>query len=490
MSSAEPKPPTSSSPSSLGGVEVRQTAGRGRALFATRRFAAGARIAVEQAAVAVPTGGGAGNTSALASLRCARCLTSGAPSRCGRCRVARYCGAKCQRADWRQHGPGECALLAGVSPRTAPAPARAVVRLLALRRADDPSAFKAVTGLVAHREQFVGQRSADLEAFAQMAMLVRTHCGQDLLAGVEPKELLELFCRFAVNSMAVIDAAEGVDVGVCVLPTFAMMNHSCSPNCAIVFDGTSAILRALVDIEEGEQARAMLSHSGAASMLTQSYIEIADDVDKRRRELSSRYFFDCDCALCIAQSERRSMGRCVACNSGFVSGQAPDGPWRCSHCGDATSEAAAAAHQRVESLVRSTESPDVSDGDLHKAVANLSAALEAPTGALLAAQRRVLDRHLSAGAWTTALEVSDAAVASMRKLYPTLHPALSVQLYVSAKLAAVLAPDPPDASVEARFANAALALARSHGRDHPLAQEAATKCEEIRRSRALYSAQS
>ncbi|KAG5185289.1 hypothetical protein JKP88DRAFT_276701 [Tribonema minus] len=42
-------------------------------------------------------GGGARNT------QCDYCDEEGAPHRCGRCRVSMYCGAQCQRGDWRRH---------------------------------------------------------------------------------------------------------------------------------------------------------------------------------------------------------------------------------------------------------------------------------------------------------------------------------------------------------------------------------------------------
>ena len=42
-----------------------------------------------------------GDASDVASVRAA--AASRNPKRCGRCRVARYCGSACQHADWLRH---------------------------------------------------------------------------------------------------------------------------------------------------------------------------------------------------------------------------------------------------------------------------------------------------------------------------------------------------------------------------------------------------
>ncbi|RKP26558.1 hypothetical protein SYNPS1DRAFT_4016, partial [Syncephalis pseudoplumigaleata] len=62
-------------------------------------------------------------------------------------------------------------------------------------------------------------------------------------------------------------------------------NHSCRPNCAVVFDGTQAIVRTLHAIEPGEE-------------LTINYIDVTLPRMVRQDELQKRYFFSCSCDGC------------------------------------------------------------------------------------------------------------------------------------------------------------------------------------------------
>jgi len=68
------------------------------------------------------------------------------------------------------------------------------------------------------------------------------------------------------------------------------LNHSCNPNCAIIFDGISACVRVIRDFEENEQASI-------------SYTEILMTRDQRKNYLKAHYYFDCCCTRCSASNE-------------------------------------------------------------------------------------------------------------------------------------------------------------------------------------------
>lgn len=74
-------------------------------------------------------------------------------------------------------------------------------------------------------------------------------------------------------------------LGLTFDPTIALLNHSCNPNCAIVFDGNVASIRSIRDIRSGEQ-------------LTISYIDNTFKRATRRRQLRDQYFFECHCIGC------------------------------------------------------------------------------------------------------------------------------------------------------------------------------------------------
>ncbi|KAI9351730.1 hypothetical protein DFJ73DRAFT_365824 [Zopfochytrium polystomum] len=457
-------------------------ASRGRGLFATRRYPAGTQIATETPVITIPD-------DLHLNTHCARCFAAAGAgactslSQCAACKHVRYCSTGCQRADWPQH-KAECRTIVAARPRRLTAAMRAVVRLWTACRSD-PAAWEAVAALESHRDRFAPDA---VETFAQMAMLlgalgtveVDGKGGSDGGAGLgelgqpprgkqqptSAADLLGMFCRFSTNSMAVGDG-EMVNIGVSVPCRFAMMNHSCWPNAVIVFRGPVATLRALRDIEEGEE-------------LTQSYLEIADEVVKRRAELSSRYFFDCACELCSRQAaEPAALGRCPQCKTGFISGAITTAT--CSNCGAVSPETFSSVRVRIEALRERVQEADAVRGRLEK-IAALAKELEdlVPEGSplLLQARRKHLEACLAAKDWGMALLVSNALCETMDVVYPPLHPLLSVQRFVSAKLMAVMAPSAND-EVESAMMDAAKRLSKTHGDGHPIVAEAIAQLNDI-----------
>src|SRR5271170_2282163 len=73
---------------------------------------------------------------------------------------------------------------------------------------------------------------------------------------------------------------------MCFDPTLALLNHSCNPNAAIVFDGNFASIRSIRDIVQSEQ-------------VTISYIDNTYKRSTRREQLRIGYFFECQCVGCV-----------------------------------------------------------------------------------------------------------------------------------------------------------------------------------------------
>ena len=66
------------------------------------------------------------------------------------------------------------------------------------------------------------------------------------------------------------------------------INHSCSPNMAREYDGDSAFLFALKDVQKGEEL--------TISYLSDAALEMS--ADKRRAELKAKFNFWCACDWC------------------------------------------------------------------------------------------------------------------------------------------------------------------------------------------------
>uniref|UniRef100_A0A8C4U2P7 [histone H3]-lysine(4) N-trimethyltransferase n=1 Tax=Falco tinnunculus TaxID=100819 RepID=A0A8C4U2P7_FALTI len=80
------------------------------------------------------------------------------------------------------------------------------------------------------------------------------------------------------------------DVGVGLYPSMSLLNHSCDPNCVIVFEGYQLLLRSVREIQIGEE-------------LTISYIESLMPTSERQKQLMRQYCFECDCLLCQNQEK-------------------------------------------------------------------------------------------------------------------------------------------------------------------------------------------
>ncbi|KAL9031816.1 MAG: hypothetical protein Q9196_000189 [Gyalolechia fulgens] len=92
------------------------------------------------------------------------------------------------------------------------------------------------------------------------------------------------YSQCLINSMTVTSV--GFDpLGTCVSTTASKMNHSCNPNCTVIFSGASLSLRSLQSIPAGGE-------------LTQSYVDQTMPTSRRRQSLRSVYYFDCTCDYC------------------------------------------------------------------------------------------------------------------------------------------------------------------------------------------------
>eukprot|EP00960_Hanusia_phi_P007857 224857-Hanusia_phi.AAC.1 len=170
-------------------------------------------------------------------------------------------------------------------------------------------------------EEQVGSRIKDFRALAshygehaQESMLGFTHIAMTLREymrggrkdgeeeeGLDMREVMEDICRLSCNCYTIVDEEERA-VGIGLFPIAALMNHSCSPSCVQSFHGRRMQLRALRDIEEGEE-------------LTLSYIDPAEPLVVRQEELRKRYFFSCTCNMCEgeeAETKDREKTRLLA----------------------------------------------------------------------------------------------------------------------------------------------------------------------------------
>ena len=215
------------------------------------------------------------------SKRCAGCFRAAAERqpllRCSRCRLARYCNATCQGADWSLH-KHECAAM----PRLAEGDQEAVVAELLLagrclwRRHTEPNGPAAqsfddlVPGPALGSDLALGSKAVALGLVPPEVTAAR-------VAG--------LLAAFRANNFGVLDSLLHV-VGAACYPTTALLNHSCAPNCVLTYTGNRVEVRTLCEVAAGTE-------------LCHSYVELCQPTAVRQRVLAEGYGFACTCARCV-----------------------------------------------------------------------------------------------------------------------------------------------------------------------------------------------
>lgn len=108
---------------------------------------------------------------------------------------------------------------------------------------------------------------------------------EDYLIGVPTlEECVTLLCKLHCNTYTIWDN-ELRPVGIGIYPFSSLMNHSCDPNCIILYIGTKQVIRTIKPLQKGEE-------------LQISYIDSGLPTPLRLQELRENYFFECDCSRC------------------------------------------------------------------------------------------------------------------------------------------------------------------------------------------------
>lgn len=164
-----------------------------------------------------------------------------------------------------------------------------------------------------------------LVLYAQMASLVNIILQWSTL---NIKEIAQNFSKLACNAHTICDS-ELIPLGTGLYPVISIINHSCSPNSVLVFEGRIATVRAMQTIPKGSEVLI-------------SYIETAGSTMTRQKALKDQYFFICSCPRCIKLGEHDDIEesailegyRCKnhTCN-GFLLRDLESKGFKCQQCG-------------------------------------------------------------------------------------------------------------------------------------------------------------
>ncbi|XP_055438046.1 histone-lysine N-methyltransferase SMYD3 isoform X1 [Bubalus kerabau] len=227
---------------------------------------------------------------------CDRCLLGKEKlMRCSQCRIAKYCSAKCQKKAWQDH-KRECKCLKSCKPRYPPDSVRLLGRVVFKLMQETPSESEKLYSFY-DLESNINKLTEDKrEGLRQLALTFQHFMREEIqdASQLPPSfDIFEAFAKVICNSFTICNA-EMQEVGVGLYPSMSLLNHSCDPNCSIVFNGPHLLLRAVRDIEAGEE-------------LTICYLDMLMTSEERRKQLRDQYCFDCDCFRCQTQDKDADM---------------------------------------------------------------------------------------------------------------------------------------------------------------------------------------
>ncbi|KAJ3299911.1 hypothetical protein HK104_006062 [Borealophlyctis nickersoniae] len=262
---------------------------------------------------------------------------------CEECRQqAFYCSRRCREEDFPRHKL-ECRVLRDL-PGTAAANSadyglmRLVLAVLVRKSLDEtgddtgaesdtqtrqrPTPYACVKDLLSHQLSY---KDAWLSAVSAAAADLASQLPPTLTATAA--EITTLACQINANSHGIRDPTGNAnsDIAVGMFPLVAMLNHSCSPNCAYVgAPYGKMVVRTLRDVKEGEE-------------LCVSYVDLYAGREERRGKLLETKFFWCECERCVGRggTDAQLEGlMCRVCGDGMYVAETEDdtediGRYRC-----------------------------------------------------------------------------------------------------------------------------------------------------------------
>eukprot|EP00079_Xenopus_tropicalis_P016177 XP_004914683.1 PREDICTED: histone-lysine N-methyltransferase SMYD3 isoform X1 [Xenopus tropicalis] len=215
--------------------------------------------------------------------------------RCSQCKVTRYCNSHCQRKAWQGH-KRECKCLRSTLPNVPPNSVRLVGKII-FKMLQKPDTASEELYTISDLQSHIKEASEEVkDGLRHLATALQHYLKEEIqeISQLPPGfQVLEYFGKVTCNSFTISDG-EMQDVGVGLYPSMSLLNHSCDPNCVIVFEGTCLLLRTVKEIPKGEE-------------LTISYIDVKMPTQGRRDQLQRQYCFLCDCQRCLLRDKDEDM---------------------------------------------------------------------------------------------------------------------------------------------------------------------------------------
>ncbi|CAB4476059.1 SET domain-containing protein [Rhizophagus irregularis] len=406
--------------------EIRTNDQSGRGIFALQNIPSGTLVMEDMSYASVVD-------DANLSIICSNCFMKGGKLLCcANCKIVYYCSKECQRNDWAIH-QHECKIFVKVQ-RKPPTSIRLICRIL-IRRMSDPASFKEIENLQSNRNLFKQEK---IEPFVQMSMVVRECVPKEAI--LNSSDMIELFCRFTENSFSIMDG-EMIPNGAAIYSNTSLINHSCQPNCVVVFEKSKMMIRCIEPIMKDQE-------------ITINYIDVSQPGEERRKELQDRYYFICKCELCEYYKSKshvdpRSALRCQnpTCSNAIEPPESlelgvEEYTSTCSVCSKEIHYDVADVEKRLSvALEFFDKGTELRDQDDRQAVTFFEQTFKIQQELLYEAnynmirtRKTLVEIYCNLKDWKKALDHSLKLIESYRILYSKSHPLLSLQIYSTARI--------------------------------------------------------
>lgn len=213
--------------------------------------------------------------------------------KCGKCKQAHYCNVECQRSDWTMHKL-ECVAMCAYGENWCPSETvRLVARIILKQRVTperDPSERLL---LLSEFEAHLDKMDSEKDEMNNADIAALHHFYSKHISDIPGDQALtELFAQVNCNGFTIEDE-ELSHLGSAVFPDVALMNHSCSPNVIVTYKGTVSEVRAIREIDPGDE-------------VFNSYIDLLYPTEDRKERLLDSYFFSCQCTECTSKSKDKA----------------------------------------------------------------------------------------------------------------------------------------------------------------------------------------
>lgn len=203
-----------------------------------------------------------------------------------------YCHRKCQKLDWIEGHRNECSIMASNGQTLQRDCDRFLLRLWLSsqskgRQSETHELFngmkRSLDDLMTHHLD-IKKDSKRMNFFGDICKRFRS-CDLEF----DGEQLFELFCKICINSFSILNEDLN-EIGTGLYLCGSILNHSCAPNAAPVFNGIDLEVRAIRQIESHEE-------------ILINYVDLKLNKEQRQSRLSEQYYFDCNCSKCANDSD-------------------------------------------------------------------------------------------------------------------------------------------------------------------------------------------